>query len=132
MVVVDASVVADFVAGTATTRRRARRRLAIDQGALHCPHLLTAEVGHVIRRRVLNAEMTPTDALAALHDLDDMPLNLHPHGLLLDRAIELHANASFYDALYLALAEALDAKLLTLDARLCGVPVVGARVEVLR
>ena len=54
-----------------------------------------------------------------------------PHDVLLDRIWELRHNASAYDAAYLALAEALDAPLLTSDARLGAVPDARAAVEIL-
>ncbi len=131
-VVVDASVAADLVTGDPAARRRVHERLQPHASDLHAPHLLTAEVGHVVRRHVLRGAMTAARGAMALRDLADMPLQLYPHGLLLQRALELHANASFYDALYLALAELLDAPLLTRDARLVGVPGTRAQVEVIR
>jgi predicted nucleic acid-binding protein len=48
---------------------------------------------------------------------------------MLARAFELRDNATIYDALYLALAEALDARLLTLDRALTRVPGVRAEVQ---
>jgi predicted nucleic acid-binding protein len=62
----------------------------------------------------------------ALVDLADLPLRRAGHRGLLARAWELRENVSFYDALYIALAERLD--LLTLDARLSRAP--GARTEI--
>ena len=46
----------------------------------------------------------------------------HSHEALIERVWELRRNATAYDAIYLALAEALDAPLLTLDRRLANSP----------
>lgn len=75
--------------------------------------------------------MSSTNGRAALDDLAALRIERHPHGVFLRRAFELRDNASIYDALYLALAEALEATLLTRDAALANVPGVVARVEVL-
>jgi len=46
------------------------------------------------------------------------------------RTWQLRDNVRGYDALYVALAEALDATLVTLDRRLSTAPGIGCRVEV--
>lgn len=65
----------------------------------------------------------------ALRDLSCLPMRRHAHGFLLPRAWELRDNLTVYDAVYVALAEALDATLLTSDARLAAAPGVRARIE---
>jgi predicted nucleic acid-binding protein len=50
---------------------------------------------------------------------------------MLSRAFALRANATVYDALYIALAEGLDARFLTRDAALATLPGHRARVEVI-
>ena len=65
-----------------------------------------------------------------LDDLRDLDLNRYPHDVLLNRIWELRNNASAYDAAYLALAEALDAPLLTSDAGMRSVPDARAVVEI--
>jgi predicted nucleic acid-binding protein len=59
------------------------------------------------------------------------PIMRFPHTRLLSRALELRDNATAYDALYLALAETLEAPLLTRDTALAKVPGVRVAVEVL-
>ena len=54
-----------------------------------------------------------------------------PAAPLLRRVWELRGNVSAYDACYLALAEALDATLLTADARLAAAPGMRCRIEVM-
>ena len=74
--------------------------------------------GHSLRRMVAAGEIEDQSAVAALHDLVGLPLRRVVHTGLLDRAWQLRHNLSFYDGLYVALAEMLAMPLLTLDARL--------------
>jgi predicted nucleic acid-binding protein len=98
---------------------------------LAAPHLLDAEVGHVLRRHARRGDIEASAARQLLDDLIDLPLVRFDHAPLLERAWELRGNVTFYDALYLALAEALDAPLWTRDAALAGVPGCAAEVVVL-
>jgi predicted nucleic acid-binding protein len=71
-------------------------------------------------------------ALSALDDLTRLELTRHPHTALLARAFELRDNATMYDALYLALAELLEATLVTRDQSLARIPGLDAEVQVIR
>jgi predicted nucleic acid-binding protein len=123
MVVVDASVMVDVLVGAG----RATERLK-DQWVA-APHLLDAEVGHALRRKVRLGDLQPDLAVDALMDLNQFELLRYDHSDLLDRAWALRQNLSFYDALYVALAEMLEAPLLTHDIRLAAAPGVEAVVE---
>jgi predicted nucleic acid-binding protein len=125
--VVDASVLAAFLAD-GEAGGGARAALSEQRGALWAPHLVDAEVGHVLRRSVQRGELAEAVARDGLVDLADLPLRRAGHRGLLPRAWELRENMSFYDALYIALAERLDLPLLTLDARLSRA--AGARTEI--
>ncbi len=127
MAVLDASVLVEYLAGFEHVDA-VRSRLLADAGALWAPHLVDAEVGHVLRRAVARGEVGADAAGAALSDLARFPLRRAAHVGLLDRAWELRENMSFYDALYVALAERLDEPLLTLDARLA--TATGVRAEI--
>ena len=70
-------------------------------------------------------------AREALQDLADFPLIRFSHEPFLERMWELRHSLSAYDAAYIALAEALNAPLVTCDARLARAHGHGARVEVL-
>jgi predicted nucleic acid-binding protein len=95
---------------------------------LWAPQLIDAEVGHSLRRVVRAGEISARVARTALAEMMDMRLMRIDHRLLLDRAWALRDNLSFYDGLYVALAEELGAPLVTLDARLAAAP--GLKVEV--
>ena len=129
MPVVDASVLVEYLAG-GERADLARERLLSAPSGLWAPHLVDAEVGHVLRRAVLAGEVSAATASAALEDLAALPLRRAAHVGLLERAWTLRANVSFYDALYVALAELLELPLITLDTRLANATGVRAEIEV--
>ena len=85
---------------------------------LHAPELIDVEVTQVLRRYAMAGQLDTERGRAVLIDLMDFPMKRHPHGVLLQRVWQLRHNLSAYDAVYLALAESLDAALLTDDHRL--------------
>jgi len=130
VIVLDASAILDLLLVTEKGRLVAERIAPLEE-TLHAPHLIDLEVAQVLRRYVSRRQLEEARASQALDDLRDLDLNRYPHDVLLERIWELRHNASAYDAAYLALAEALDAPLLTSGARLGGVPDARAVVEVL-
>jgi predicted nucleic acid-binding protein len=129
LLVVDASVLVSYLSGGEhSTWSRECLTAGERQGGLGAPYLIDAEVGHALRREVMIGELNSRSAGAAVDDLSEMPLQRVPHLGLLGRAWSLRHNLSFYDALYVALAEQLHAPLLTLDARLGRAPGVKAEV----
>jgi predicted nucleic acid-binding protein len=129
--VIDASVLVAYLSG-GELAQSARAALLTDPRRNWAPHLIDAETGHALRRVVLAKELSVRAARAALVDLAELPIRRVGHRALLSRAWQLRANVTFYDGLYVALAELLEVPLLTLDARLAGAPGVRAEVEVLR
>jgi predicted nucleic acid-binding protein len=99
--------------------------------SLHAPQLLDLEVLQVLRRYTLQGKLAEKAAQRALELLADLRVSRYAHLPLLGRIWELRANVTAYDAAYIALAEALGAPLLTLDARLARAPGHRARVEVI-
>ena len=116
MLVVDASCIAEVVLG-GPDAEPVRRRLAADPDQA-APHLIDAEVLGVVRRVHLRGEVDLTAARQAVEDLESWPAARVDHRPLLQRAWELRNSLTAPDAVYVALAEALDATLLTLDRRL--------------
>jgi predicted nucleic acid-binding protein len=100
-------------------------RWAADQlsGAdLFAPALMPFECANVVRRQELSGAAS-TDQVAQAHaDLLDLAVELWPYELLADRTWTLRSNLSCYDAAYVALAEILDAPLVTLDHRIRRAP----------
>jgi predicted nucleic acid-binding protein len=127
MLVVDASALVAYLT-EGEHAEQVRAQLLRPGQVLWAPHLVDAEVGHVLRRETLTGELGARAAHAALEDLRDLPLRRVPHRGLLARAWALRENLSFYDALYVALAERVRATLLTLDGRIAGAPGVRATV----
>lgn len=117
-------------------RREAYERVAAlllaDGEVLHAPHLIDAEIGQVLRRFESSGAVTATRAREALTDFQALRIVRHPHPPLLDRVWELRHNLSAYDGLYVALSEALEAALVTLDERLMRAPGHAAEVLVVR
>jgi len=129
VIVIDASAVIDLLLNLAPRADTVRQRIIEVAPGISAPHLLDAEVGQVLRHYVLRGDITPHYANAALTDLLDLPITRYPHGPLLSRAFEMRDNVTIYDALYLVLAEGLNATLLTSDAALAKMPGHHARVE---
>lgn len=128
MIVVDASALLEALLRTPAARA-VEERLFEPQQTLHAPHLLDIEVAQVIRRYAAKGEIDSERGRAALADLADFPVRRYPHDFLLPRVWDLRNNLTAYDAVYVALAEALDAPLLTRDQRLAAAAGHHARVE---
>jgi predicted nucleic acid-binding protein len=125
MIVVDASVLANVVVG-GESGRRVRDRLAGSR--LLAPEFVDLEVTSVIRRAHRTGRIGAERAIQALADLALLSVSRVSHTPFLGRIWELRDNVSPYDAAYVALAEAMEAPLLTADARLSRAP--GVRCEV--
>ena len=108
------------------------RRLFAPGETWHAPHLLDLEVAQVVRRHVRGGEMSAARGQPALDDLAILSLTRYAHDLLLPRIWRLRDNLTADDAAYIALAEALNAPLLTRDVRLAAAGGYHARVNVVR
>jgi predicted nucleic acid-binding protein len=128
VIVVDASALLEILLRTPAAKA-VEGRLFDARQTLHAPHLLDIEVAQVVRRYSMRGEIDGERGRAALADLADFPLRRYPHGLLLPRVWELRANLTAYDAVYVALAEVLDAPLVTRDHRLAAASGHQARID---
>jgi predicted nucleic acid-binding protein len=128
VIVLDASALLEFLLQT-PLGTRVEARVFRDEDELHAPHLADVEVTQGLRRLVRAGEVTPDRAAEAIADLADLDLHRHPHLDLLTRAWKLRENVTAYDAMYVALAEALDAPIITCDAPLAKAPGHRARIE---
>ena len=126
--VIDASAMVIALLGRSAEAAAIRRRLGGE--VCHAPHLIDAEVGNVLRRRVLRGDLPAADAEALLHASGPLVDHRYEMTRALARAAwALRQNVSFYDGLYAALAAALAVPLLTADARLSRAPGLGCMVQ---
>lgn len=129
MIVLDASAIVELLLDTAAGRRVA---ILLEDPALaiHVPHLVDVEVASALRRLARDGSIDADEAEAALDDLRALDLQRHSHEPLLDRVWALRENLTAYDAIYIALAEALDGTLITFDAKLARHK--GVRVQLIK
>jgi predicted nucleic acid-binding protein len=125
-VVVDASVVVAALVDTEAHGTWAEGVLVSD--ALAAPHILPVETANVLRRAVAAGEVSDDIATLAHADLLDLSIDLFGYEPVASRVWELRGNLSAYDAWYVAVAEALEAPLATLDRRVVGAPGVRCRL----
>ena len=128
MIVIDASALLEALLQTPAAAAVAERLLG-EGLPLHAPHLIDLEVTQALRRYAATGRVEAARCEDALDDLQDFSLRRYQHDVLLPRVWELRHDLTAYDAAYVALAEALDATLLTRDRRLAAASGHRARVE---
>src|SRR5580700_5984300 len=130
VIVLDASAAIEWLLQSPTGIKIDRRIFSRSE-SLHAPHLLDIEVTQVLRRYVREKLITTQRGQEALEDLAGLPLDRYPHDFLLPRVWDLRATLTAYDAVYVALAELLDAPLLTCDRKIAFAPGHSANIEVI-
>jgi predicted nucleic acid-binding protein len=125
VIVVDASVLLTALLDDGSDGDQARAHLRGE--SLTAPELIDLEVLSAVRGLHHVGKLSTRRAEVALQDLTDLPLERVAHGPLLGRCWELRDNLTAYDAVYVALAEAVAAPLVTADRGLARAP--GARCE---
>jgi predicted nucleic acid-binding protein len=117
LIVVDASAVLELLLRTERGERVADRVFAPEQ-RLHAPHLIDVEVTQALRRLVQLKEIDAARAELALGDFLALVFERHSHLETLPRLWQLRDALTAYEASYVALAEGLQAPLLTCDGKL--------------
>lgn len=117
LLVVDASALVEFLLQTDRGRDIAPV-LTRPDADLHVPELCDVEVVSALTGLERRREIDATRSREALEDHLALPLVRHTHDGFVPRIFALRENFAAYDATYLALAEGLDASLLSGDARL--------------
>jgi predicted nucleic acid-binding protein len=131
LIVLDASAAIDWLLHT-PAGIEIDQRICSRSGSVHVPHVLDLEVAQVLRRFVREGSLSAGRAEAALQDLTDVRFTRYPHRWLIPRIWQLHhPNLTAYDGAYIALAELLDAPLITRDRRMSSSPGHHARIELL-
>jgi len=130
MIVLDASAALELLLRAREHPRLVDRVLRSGE-TIAAPHVIDVEVAHVLRRFVMTGELAEARAREAIEDHRALGICRYPHDVLLARVWQLRVNCTAYDAVYLALSEALDAPLITCDTKLAAIPGAAASVEVI-
>jgi predicted nucleic acid-binding protein len=114
--VVDASVVVAAILDAGSYGEWAADVLS--EPSVIAPHLMPVEVTQTIRRLVRSESVSVDSAALALDDLAELAIPLFEFAPHAQRVCELRDSVTAYDAWYVALAEAYDLPVATLDSRL--------------
>lgn len=129
MIVVDAGVVFTLVAGAEAAARDVALRVGDEQ--ILAFQVVDLEVVSVLRRLVLHRDFPPPLAAASVRHLGELDITRVAHAPLLERCWELRDKLTPYDAAYVALAEMVEAPLLTTDRQPAGASGTRCPIEVL-
>jgi predicted nucleic acid-binding protein len=116
MIVIDNSVLVAALVDQGPVGKACAARMSGE--SLAAPTLIDVEAAHAIRGLLLGRKIESADAHRAISTLPRLPVSRVQHTDLLPRMWQLRGNYTAYDATYIALAEALDAPLITGDERL--------------
>lgn len=126
MIVIDASAAVLGLISDGEARAKLRDEAVV------CPHLADSEVAHALRAQVVRGDIDAVDAARAIETWGLLGIDRVGVTGLLGRVWQLRHNMSAHDATYIALAEALDAHLVTADGRLARAPGPRCTVVVVR
>lgn len=126
--VLDASGAVELLLNTAAGKRLATR-LTDDSEVVHAPHLIDLEITQVLRRYTRHGTLNAQSGALALARWRDLDVQRYSHEPFLDRIWQLRDTVTAYDAVYVALAEALSTVLVTGDRRLVGSSGVNVAIE---
>ena len=129
MIVLDTSAAIDWLLQT-PSGLRIEQRIYAHQDTLHSVHLIDVEFVQVLRRLVREGALTPRRAEEAIEDMAALRMTRYAPVVLMQRIWQLRQNLTAYDAAYVALAEALQAPLITRDHRIASAPGHSAAIEV--
>jgi len=130
LIVIDASAALELVLQTVKGTQVGVLALAPEE-RLHSPHLIDIEVAQTLRRLTQAKGLTVRRAEQALSDFSNLAIERHDYRDLIWRVWKLRDALTVYDGVYLALAEALDAPLLTCDGKLSRAHGHNARITAL-
>lgn len=109
-----------------------RVRASLIGEKLAAPHAVDLECASTLRGLVRGGKLPPDEAERALQLLGSTDLRRYSHVPLLERIWQFRDNMCPYDAAYVALAESLDADLVTVDGKVGKVPGINCTVRNLR
>jgi predicted nucleic acid-binding protein len=118
VIVLDSAAAVDYLVGDRFTAEWVEAQLDAGRWDIHAPHLVDVEVVGTVRRIAARGELPATRAADAIDTLALLTLVRYPHVQLMQRMWQLRDTVAAPDAAFVALAEALDAPLVTTDRRL--------------
>lgn len=130
MIVLETSAMVEFLVGADDVAERVRAAVAGE--SLAAPHAVDLECASTLRGLVQGRKLPADEAARALELLGGMSLTRYGHVSLLARIWQLRQNAWPYDAAYVALAESLNADLVTVDRKFELIPGIRCTVRNLR
>jgi predicted nucleic acid-binding protein len=130
VIVIDASALVEVLLHSPQARAIEARFLNVP-AEIKAPYLIDIEVAHAVRRLTALGRVGEREGGDALANLARFPLVRYPHEMLLPRIWGLRHSLTAYDATYVALAEALNAPLVTRDRRLAAATGHRAMIEVI-
>ena len=128
MIVIESSAMVDALVGDPANPNLLA--LLADE-ELHAPTLLDFEVASALRGHALGGKLDLVKLDEAVEDFIAFRIERHPMTSLLGHIIDLRDNFTAYDAAYLVLAQALEAPLVSADAKLKKATRLGIDVRVL-
>jgi predicted nucleic acid-binding protein len=99
---------------------------------LHAPTLLDFEVANALRGQALGGKLDQAGLYLAVEDFTALRITRYPMTQQLAYILDLRENFTPYDASYVVLARALEAPLVTADAKLTEAGKLGVEVRLLR
>jgi predicted nucleic acid-binding protein len=126
VIVVDTSAVLAVLAGRTPDGALVQR--LTDDGDLHAPHLIDIEILQALRGLVRGGKLSLDRADDVRTDVADLTITRYGHEPLADRVWALRDNLTAYDAVFVALSEALEVPLITCDARLVAAPCIAVEL----
>lgn len=127
MIVIDASAALEVLLRTPAAAA-VEERMFVRGESLHAPHLIDVEIAQVLRRYARAGQASAERCEIALQDWAEFRVIRYAHEPLVERIWALRDNLTAYDASYVALAEGLEAPLLTRDERLARAPGHGVKI----
>ena len=127
MIVIESSAMVNALVGHPANPRLLA---LLSDEELHAPALLDFEVASALRGHVLAGKLDPGRLDEAVEDFTAFRIERHPMTGMLGHMLDLRDNFTVYDAAYLVLAQALEAPIVSADAKLKEAVRLGIEVRV--
>lgn len=129
MIIIESSAMVDALVGDPANPELLA---AIADSELHAPSLIDYEVASALRGHALAGKLADAQFEDAAEDFSALQIERYPLSTMMRAVLDLRANYTVYDAAYVVLARALEAPLVTADAKLLEARKIGVDVRVLR